>query len=48
MNRRHVLSAAVALAVAPFAAVKGEYRTWRRASSIPRNHGGFFQVCFTF
>jgi hypothetical protein len=34
--------------VAPFAAVKGEYRTWRRASTIPRNHGGFFQVCFTF
>ncbi|HET9266759.1 MAG TPA: hypothetical protein VFO31_01295 [Vicinamibacterales bacterium] len=34
--------------VAPFAAVKAEFRTWRRAAEIPRNHGGFFQVCFTF
>ena len=31
-----------------FAAAKGEYRTWVRGSGTPRNHGGFFQVCFTF
>ncbi|HUL74051.1 MAG TPA: hypothetical protein VLT86_13175 [Vicinamibacterales bacterium] len=31
-----------------FVALKGEFRTWRRASSQPRNYGGFFQVCFTF
>ena len=31
-----------------FAALKAEYRTWRRADEAPRNHGGFFQVCFTF
>jgi hypothetical protein len=31
-----------------FAAAKVEYRTWTRAAGIPRNHGGFFQVCFTF
>ncbi|HEY7474333.1 MAG TPA: hypothetical protein VH679_04940 [Vicinamibacterales bacterium] len=31
-----------------FAAIKGEYRTWRRGDGVPRNHGGFFQVCFTF
>jgi hypothetical protein len=31
-----------------FAALKGEFRTWRRADDAPRNHGGFFQVCFTF
>lgn len=30
-----------------YAAMKFEYRTWRRAEA-PRNHGGFFQVCFTF
>jgi hypothetical protein len=32
----------------PFAALKGEYRNWRRSSSQPRNYGGFFQICFTF
>jgi hypothetical protein len=31
-----------------YAAVKGEYRTWRRGEGLPRNHGGFFQMCFTF
>jgi hypothetical protein len=31
-----------------YAAMKFEYRTWRRAETAPRNHGGFFQVCFTF
>jgi hypothetical protein len=31
-----------------FAAIKGEYRTWRRGDDVPRNHGGFFQLCFTF
>jgi hypothetical protein len=31
-----------------FAAIKGEYRTWRRGSDVARNHGGFFQLCFTF
>ena len=31
-----------------FAAVKGEYRTWTRGSGSLRNHGGFFQMCFTF
>jgi hypothetical protein len=30
------------------AAVKGEYRTWTRDEGSRRNHGGFFQVCFTF
>jgi len=30
------------------AALKGEYRTWTRGSGSVRNHGGFFQVCFTF
>ena len=30
------------------AAVKGEYRTWTRGDDTRRNHGGFFQVCFTF
>ena len=30
------------------AAIKGEYRTWTRGSGTQRNHGGFFQVCFTF
>ena len=34
--------------LSPFAAVKVEYRNWRRASATPRNYGGFFQVCFTF
>lgn len=33
---------------APFAAIKFEYRNWRRAAGVPRNYGGFFQVCFTF
>jgi hypothetical protein len=31
-----------------FAALKGEYRTWTRGAGTPRNHGGFFQMCFTF
>ena len=31
-----------------FAAIKGEYRTWSRGTSTPRNQGGFFQICFTF
>jgi hypothetical protein len=31
-----------------FAAVKGELRVWTRGDGTPRNHGGFFQVCFTF
>jgi len=31
-----------------FAALKGEYRTWSRGGSTPRNYGGFFQICFTF
>jgi len=30
------------------AAVKGEYRTWVRGPGSLRNHGGFFQMCFTF
>jgi hypothetical protein len=30
------------------AAVKVEYRTWTRGPGTPRNHGGFFQLCFTF
>jgi hypothetical protein len=30
------------------AALKAEYRTWRRGPEVPRNHGGFFSVCFTF
>ena len=29
-------------------ALKGEYRTWTRGDNSVRNHGGFFQVCFTF
>ena len=29
-------------------ALKGEYRTWTRGEDSVRNHGGFFQVCFTF
>lgn len=32
----------------PFAAIKGEFRTWRRGQGSVRNNGGFFQVCFTF
>jgi hypothetical protein len=32
----------------PHAAIKGEFRTWRRGDEVPRNYGGFFQVCFTF
>jgi hypothetical protein len=31
-----------------FAAIKGEYRTWTRGENTLRNHGGFFQLCFTF
>jgi len=31
-----------------FAAAKGEYRTWTRGNGVERNHGAFFQVCFTF
>jgi hypothetical protein len=31
-----------------FAAIKGEFRTWRRGADLPRNYGGFFQICFTF
>jgi hypothetical protein len=31
-----------------FAAIKGEFRAWRRGEDTPRNVGGFFQVCFTF
>ena len=34
--------------VAPLAAVKAEYRTWTRGPETERNHGGFFQICFTF
>jgi hypothetical protein len=30
------------------AAAKFEYRTWTRGERSQRNHGGFFQVCFTF
>jgi hypothetical protein len=30
------------------AAVKVEYRTWTRGPGTARNHGGFFQLCFTF
>ena len=32
----------------PFAALKGEYRNWSRGTGVPRNYGGFFQICFTF
>jgi hypothetical protein len=31
-----------------FAAIKAEYRTWRRGAGLPRNYGGFLQICFTF
>jgi hypothetical protein len=31
-----------------FAAVKGEFRTWRREPASVRNYGAFFQICFTF
>jgi hypothetical protein len=34
--------------VSTYAAVKTEYRTWRRSAVLPRNSGGFFQICFTF
>jgi hypothetical protein len=34
--------------LSPHAAAKLEYRTWRRGEGTSRNHGGFFQVCFTF
>ena len=32
----------------PLAAVKFEYRTWTRGAGTARNHGGFFQLSFTF
>ena len=32
----------------PLAAVKFEYRTWTRGPGTARNHGGFFQLSFTF
>jgi len=32
----------------PFAAVKLEYRTWLRGAGSTRDHGGYFQVAFTF
>jgi hypothetical protein len=32
----------------PYAAIKGEYRTWTRGPGTTRNQGGFFQVSFTF
>jgi hypothetical protein len=31
-----------------FAAIKLEYRNWKRGPGTPRNWGGFLQVCFTF
>jgi hypothetical protein len=31
-----------------FAALKGEYRTWRRSSAGDRLHGSFMQLSFTF
>jgi hypothetical protein len=31
-----------------YAAIKGEFRTWRRGTGTPRNRGGFIQICFTF
>src|SRR6185503_17299511 len=31
-----------------FGAVKAEYRTWTRGAATLRNHGGYFQLCFTF
>jgi hypothetical protein len=31
-----------------FAAIKGEFRSWTRGAAVPRNYGGFFQLCFTF
>ena len=34
--------------VSTFAALKGEYRTWRRTPSGPREHGGYAQLSFTF
>jgi hypothetical protein len=34
--------------LSPHAAMKTEYRTWTRGEGSVRNHGGFFQVCFTF
>ena len=44
-RRHHRRRALRRLAVA---ALKGEYRTWTRGENSVRNHGGFFQVCFTF
>lgn len=31
-----------------FAALKGEFRSWRRGTGSPRDRGGFFQLAFTF
>ena len=31
-----------------FAAIKGEFRSWTRSAGVPRNYGGFLQLCFTF
>ena len=31
-----------------FAALKFEYRTWLREAGSARDHGGYFQVAFTF
>jgi hypothetical protein len=32
----------------PFAAIKGEARTWTRGDGTRRNVGAFFQICFAF
>ena len=34
--------------IAAFAALKAEYRNWRRTAVQPRNYGGYLQVSFTF
>ena len=31
-----------------FAALKFEYRSWTRGPTSTRDHGGYFQLCFTF
>ncbi len=31
-----------------YAALKGEFRSWRRGAGTERNYGGFFQLSFTF
>jgi hypothetical protein len=41
-------TAGVRYDASPFAAIKGEFRTWTRGETTPRNYGGFFQICFTF